>query len=197
LPYNYSTHEDIDLLKMVRLHNDQRAFQEIYERYADSLFRLAFRKTGNKEIAEDIIQITFVKLWSRRDKLQINCSFKAYLYTSVKRNVISYYLRQLSKQTISIDGVQEELPAQYNTEQYLDYSYTLALYNESLQELPDKCREVFVLSRDGYSLKEIADIKNISPKTAEVHIGKALRYLRKKMKGNSNLFLLALYFLVK
>jgi RNA polymerase sigma-70 factor (ECF subfamily) len=131
------------------------------------------------------------------DKLKINHSLKAYLYTAVKRNVISFYFRQLTKETVSIEAVHEELPGQHTTQQHLDYTYTLSLYNQSLHELPEKCREVFVLSRNGYSLKEIANIKNISPKTAEVHIGKALQYLRQKLKGSSNLLLLILSFVVK
>jgi RNA polymerase sigma-70 factor (ECF subfamily) len=197
LRYNYAIYEDIDLVEMVRVDHDQLAFQEIYMRYADPLLHLAFRKTNSKEAAEDIVQITFIKLWARRENLKINHSLKAYLYTSTKNNVISYYLRQLSKKTITLDSVQEDLLPQETTQQDIDYANTLQLYNESLQELPDKCREVFMLSRKGYSLKEIAEIKNISPKTAEVHIGKALRYLRKKLRGNHNLFLLAFYVILK
>ncbi len=197
MPYNYAIHEDIDLVKMVTLDHNQMAFREIYMRYADPLLHLAFRKTNCKQAAEDIVQITFLKLWTHRDKLKINHSLKAYLYTSTKNNVISFYLRQLSKKTTTLESVQEELPPQYNTQQDINYSFTLELYNESLQELPEKCREVFVLSRNGYSLKEIAILKNISPKTAEVHIGKALRYLRKKLKGNLNLFLIAVYLVFK
>ena len=192
MPYNYAIYEDIDLVDMVRKDHDQMAFTEIYMRYADSLLHLAFRKTNCKEAAEDIVQITFIKLWARRDKLQINHSLKAYLYASTKNNVISFYLRQLSKKTITLESVGEELPPQFNTQQDIDYSNTLELYNESLHQLPDKCREVFVLSRKGYSLKEIAEIQNISPKTAEVHIGKAIRFLRKKFAGNHNLFLITM-----
>lgn len=197
MPYNYANYEDIHLVEMVRTDHDQNAFKEIYIRYADPLLHLAFRKTNSKEAAEDIVQITFIKLWTGRDKLKINHSLKAYLYTSIKNNVISYYLRQLSKKTTTLESVIQELPPQFDTQNDIDYSNTLALYNESLQQLPDKCREVFVLSRKGYSLKEIAEIKNISPKTAEVHIGKALRFLRKKLKGNHNVLLLALYILFK
>lgn len=191
--YNYAIYEDIDLVEMITTDHDQKAFEEIYMRYAEPLLHLAFRKTNSKEAAEDIVQITFIKLWARRDKLKINYSLKAYLYTSTKNNVISYYLRQLSKKTITLESVREELPPQFNTQQDIDYFNTLELYNESLQQLPDKCRQVFLLSRKGYSLKEIAEIKNISPKTAEVHIGKALLYLRRKFKGNHNLFLISLY----
>lgn len=197
MPYNYANYDDIRLVEMVRIDHDQMAFKEIYIRYADPLFHLAFRKTSSKEAAEDIVQITFLKLWRGRDKLKINHSLKAYLYTSTKNNVISYYLRQLSKKTTTLESVRDELPPQFNTQQAIDYSNTLALYNESLQQLPDKCREVYVLSRKGYSLKEIAEIKNISPKTAEVHIGKALHFLRKKLKSNYNLLLIALYIFFK
>jgi RNA polymerase sigma-70 factor (ECF subfamily) len=179
---------------MIRVDHDQMAFREIYIRYADPLFRLAFQKTNSKEAAEDIVQITFVKLWARRVNLKINHSLKAYLYTSTKNNVITYYLRQLSKKTVSLDQIQTDLLPSDITQEKIDYSETLALYNQSLEELPDKCREVFVLSRSGYSLKEIAKIQNISPKTAEVHITKALRYLRKRMNGNILVAVLSFFF---
>src|SRR4028118_505224 len=82
LPYNYSLYEDIDLVEMIRVDHDQMAFEEIYMRYAEPLFRLAFQKTNNKEASEDIVQITFIKLWAGRANLKINYSLKAYLYTS-------------------------------------------------------------------------------------------------------------------
>jgi RNA polymerase sigma-70 factor (ECF subfamily) len=178
---------------MIRVDHDQMAFREIYMRYADPLFRLAFQKTNNKESAEDIVQITFVKLWAGRVNLKINYSLKAYLYTSAKNNVITHYLRQLSKTTISLDLIRDDLLPSDTTREHINHSETLALYNRSLEELPDKCREVFVLSRNGYSLKEIAQIQNISPKTAEVHISKALKYLRKRMNGNILLLLLGFF----
>jgi len=178
---------------MIREDHDQFAFREIYLRYVEHLFRLAFQKTNNKEAAEDIVQITFVKLWARRVNLKINYSLKAYLYTSAKNNVITYYSRQLSKKTVSLDLIREEFFPSDTTQEHINYSETLALYNQSLEELPDKCREVFMLSRTGYSLKEIAQLQNISPKTAEVHISKALRYLRKRMNGNILLLLLSLF----
>jgi RNA polymerase sigma-70 factor (ECF subfamily) len=193
LPYNYSLYEDIDLVEMIRVDHDQMAFQEIYMRYADPLLRLAFQKTNNKEVAEDIVQITFVKLWACRVTLKIKYSLKAYLYTSAKNNVISYYYRQLSKKTISLDLIKEDLLPSYSTQEHIDHSEILSLYNRSLEELPDKCREVFVLSRSGYSLKEIAQIQNISPKTVEIHISKALKYLRKRMDGNILLLLMSLF----
>ncbi|HZH96378.1 MAG TPA: sigma-70 family RNA polymerase sigma factor [Flavisolibacter sp.] len=193
MPYNYSLYEDIDLVEMIRVDHDQMAFREIYMRYADPLFRLAFQKTNNKESAEDIVQITFVKLWAGRVNLKINYSLKAYLYTSAKNNVITHYLRQLSKTTISLDLIRDDLLPSDTTREHINHSETLALYNRSLEELPDKCREVFVLSRNGYSLKEIAQIQNISPKTAEVHISKALKYLRKRMNGNILLLLLGFF----
>ncbi|HZF65643.1 MAG TPA: RNA polymerase sigma-70 factor [Chitinophagaceae bacterium] len=195
MPSNYSIYEDIDLVEMIRLDHDQLAFEEIYMRYADHLFKLAFRKINVKEAAEDIVQITFLKLWSNRHHLKINHSVKAYLYTSAKNNIISFYFRQLTKAHKNIDSIQSEfLPHDNSTQDSLDFEQTLALYRESLEELPDKCREVFELSRSGYSLKEIAELKNISPKTAEAHISKALKYLRSKMGGAFWTFLLVLIF---
>ncbi len=184
MPAKYSIYEDIDLVELIRLNHDQLAFEELYMRYAESLFGLAFKKIKVKEAAEDIVQITFLKFWTNRQRLRINHSVKAYLYTSAKNNIISFYLRQLSKTPKNLDVLDDDrLPHGNNTQESLDFRQTLSSYKETLRELPDKCREVFELSRSGYSLKEIAELKNISPKTAEVHVMKALKLLRKRLGG--------------
>jgi RNA polymerase sigma-70 factor (ECF subfamily) len=169
----------------MRLNNDEKAFSEIYARYVTPLFEVAFRKINEKDVAEDIVQITFIKFWNNRATIVIRQSLKAYLYTALRNNVITHYYRHLSKNTISIDKLGDhQLSRADDVEHKMDFLDLNSRYNESLEQLPEKCREVFVLSRDGYSMKEIAELRNISPKTVEVHIGKALKFLRKKI-GNS------------
>jgi RNA polymerase sigma-70 factor (ECF subfamily) len=166
----------------MRLSNDEKAFAEIYARYVTPLFEVAFRKINEKDAAEDIVQITFIKFWNNRATIVIRQSLKAYLYTALRNNVITHYYRHLSKNTISIDKLADhQLSREDEVENKMDFLDLNSRYNHSLEGLPEKCREVFVLSRDGYSMKEIAELRNISPKTVEVHIGKALKFLRKKI----------------
>ena len=179
---------------MIRLHDNQSAFTEIYQRYANQLLELCYSKVRLKEIAEEIVQISFVKLWIARKELKINYSLKAYLYTAAKNNIISFYYRNLHK-TLSLDDVCESLlPSATETQNKVDGSLLNKFYEDALQDLPQKCRDVFVMSRTGYSMKEIAAVHNISVKTVEVHIGKALKLLREKFKTSFYSFFLAILF---
>lgn len=179
---SYTLLSDLGLIEKIRVSNDHAAFAEIYHRYANELLVCAFRKTKDKIIAEEIVQITFVKFWKNRAQLNIRNNVKAFIYTSVKNNIITHYSAKLAKSTLSLDYFSDEqIPQTDITREAIDYNHLISVYEKSLRELPEKCKEVFVLSRNGYSMKEIAQIQNISPKTVEVHIGKALRFLRTKL----------------
>lgn len=182
MPNKYNICSDIDLIEQIRLNNDSLAFSELYNRYADQLFALAYRKTNSKDAAADILQVTFIKLWKAKSNLTISHSVKAYLYTSVKNNIITHYSGKFKKLMLSLDYfTDDQLPELNTTHEAIDYNQLIKLYENSLRDLPEKCKQVFVLSRNGYTMKEIAQIQKISPKTVEVHIGKALRFLRTKL----------------
>ncbi len=190
---SYTLLNDFDLMDKIR-NDDHNAFAEIYRRYADDLFVMAFRKVNDKMITDEIIQVTFVKFWKNRAQLNIKSSVKGFFYAAVKNNIITHFSGKMAKSTLSIEFFSEELlPQADTTRETIDYNQLISVYEHSLTELPEKCKQVFVLSRKGYSMKEIAQIQNISPKTVEVHIGKALRFLRTKL----NSLMLLLLFLLK
>jgi len=180
---NYSLLDDADLIDCIRLEEDELAFAEVYRRYANLLYHLSYGKVGTKEMAEEIVQITFLKLWSARKELRINYSLKAYLYKATKNNIISYYVKHLPDALPLHDCPEENLPNGHYTQEEVDQSQLLKFYEQALAALPEKCREVFSMSRMGYPMKEIAQVHKISAKTVEVHIGKALRLLREKFKN--------------
>lgn len=187
---SYFSVNDFDLIEKIREDDNHGAFAEIYRRYSDDLFVMAYRKVSDKAIADEIIQVTFVKFWKNRAQLNIRSSVKGFFYTSVKNNIITYFSGQLARATSSIEFFSDEqLPEANTTSEAIDYNQLVKVYEHSLVELPEKCRQVFALSRKGYSMKEIAEIQNISPKTVEVHIGKALRFLRTKLNALMLLFL--------
>lgn len=174
----FSTLTDTELLSLLK-DGDSAAFTEIYNRYWKKLFTVAGNKIKDLDDAEEIVQDIFVALWNRRERLQVTGTLGAYLAVSVKYKVI------------------KALDKRYHQQQYADYSrHTLSLLDDSTQEwlqfdelksrlselvasLPEKCRLVYQLSRDsGYSQKQIAEELNISEKTVEAHMGKALKALR-------------------
>ena len=176
----YHFFSDEELTKLICQQNDELAFSELYSRHVRILVHTAIRKTGARSTAEDLVQEVFFKFWLGRHKFDIQKNAQAYLQGMLKYNIVNYYYQEQKKQVFSIDDV--ESPADDETREHLDYNLLSELYEQSLLKLPEKCRQVFVLSRKGYSLKEIALTLEISEKTVEAHISKALRILRIEMK---------------
>lgn len=188
----YHFFSDEELTKLICQQNDELAFSELYSRHVRILVHTAIRKTGARSTAEDLVQEVFFKFWLGRNKFDIQKNAQAYLQGMLKYNIVNYYYQEQKKQVFSIDDV--ESPANDETREYLDYNLLSELYEQSLLKLPEKCRQVFVLSRKGYSLKEIALTLEISEKTVEAHISKALRILRIEMKDYIALVLITATF---
>jgi len=177
---SYNLFPDEELLQFICLHNDELAFSELYQRHVRLLVHVAMRKTGSKTTAEDLVQETFVKFWLGRHKFDIRKNIQAYLNGMLKNCIITLYHREHKKIVVSLDEV--ENPLADDTQEHLNLNVLSELYEQSLLKLPSKCRSAFELSRKGYSLKEIAQNMEISEKTVEAHISKALRILRVEMK---------------
>lgn len=184
---------DEELIRLMCQRDDELAFAELYKRNARVLMHTAIRKTGIKTVAEDIVQEVFFKFWMGRHKLDIGKNPQAYLQGMLKNNIITHYYREQKKQLLSLE--EADVPQHDDTREHLEYNLLSEFYEQSLQKLPEKCRTIFVLSRKGYSLKEIADSQHISEKTVEAHISKALRILRVEMKDYIVMALIGTFFL--
>ncbi|MFC6099646.1 RNA polymerase sigma-70 factor [Olivibacter domesticus] len=174
---NLSDKELIDLLKC----NNNQAFTEIYDRYWKKLLTVAHNKLDRFEDAEEIVQDIFVNLWNRRKDIEINVSLNNYLAVSVKYRVIKtldkYFNRQHYVNTLVASNYVDD-----STQEWLQFNELFDQLNHYVADLPEKCQLVFKLSRElGYSQKQIAAKLQISEKTVEAHIGKAIKTLRTKL----------------
>lgn len=172
-------HEE-ELVELIVSHNHELAFAELYRRHVRLLVHTAIRKTGSKSTAEDLVQEIFVHFWLLRHKFDIQKNVQAYLNGMLKNKIIDHYRREQQKVPVSLDEA-ENRPSD-DTQELLNHNVLNDLYKESLLKLPSKCRSAFELSRKGYSMKEIAMLMEISEKTVEAHISKALKILRIEMK---------------
>jgi RNA polymerase sigma-70 factor (ECF subfamily) len=157
--------------------DDEAALTMIYRRYWQSLFKAAYNILKDRQACEDIIQELFIKLWDCRAEVEIAISLKAYLYASVRYGVYRQ-IRTGSVKSEIFDDLIERLhtPATHNS---IEHKELLLQINQVIDTLPEKCREVYKLSREEcLSHKEIALQLNISTKTVENHLTKALRELR-------------------
>ena len=144
------------------------------------LCRYAFSITQDKADAEDIVQLAFVKLWELRETLEIQHSIKAYLYRIVYTRCLNYLRDNRAKvatQPINDEVLQHGHDIQPGAETELQQRLAKAL-----TALPTECRRVFELSRfESLKYREIAEQLNISIKTVEAQMGKALRILRTEL----------------
>jgi len=162
---------------------DKVQFESVYKNHFRQLMIYAMTFLKDQEQAESLIQDVFLKMWEKKEDINISVSVKAYLYKSVyhaclnkikKRKVEVKFETHLESTKQKVWNQTEETINQRNLEGEI---------RKALKNLPEQCRTVFQMSRfENLKYREIADRLLISPKTVENHMGKALKSLRKDLK---------------
>lgn len=178
---------DSELFEAIIL-NDQKAFNQLFERHWFKVYSVAYKYVKDEESALEIVHDIFLNIWTRREQLQIN-SFKSYVITAASYHGIR------KKQTTA--GVPVQYVEDYENESLLiahPYAHNQGELNigekevndtiESLlNNLPKRCREIYYMSRrDHLSISEIAEQLNISKRTVENQLTTALKHLRTSLK---------------
>ncbi|MCB1049260.1 MAG: RNA polymerase sigma-70 factor [Acidobacteria bacterium] len=164
---------------------DEAAFAVLYQRYAQALFSFLWRKSGRDDLAEELVQECFTKVWRNRSNLQPTQSVRGYLYQTA-RNLLIDFLRRKENENQSLDET-GDLEGSASHEWQVIQNKDI---QDALKQLPPMQFKVFVLSRfDGLSYQEIADYFEISIKTVEGHMSRALRKLRDSLAHLLILFL--------
>ena len=162
--------------------DDDTGLTLIFKKYWSSLFMVAYNVFQDKEACEDIVQEVFLKIWEKRKDLEIKTSLKAYLYACVKYEVYRQLKKDQSKQ--SIDKELINTLEGYSAIDNIEYKQLVENVSFAVNSLPPKCREIYQLSRnESLSHKDIASRMNISTKTVENHITKALRHLKLNLES--------------
>ncbi len=170
--------QDSNLIAQIRKGN-RLAFNALYVRYWEGLYRFAFGILKDEDQAKDILQDIFFALWRNRDSLEIK-SVAAYLYRSVRYEVVRV-LRN-GKLTAAHEEYLATLPCPDSLESSIAVADLENQVRETLDRMPRKSREVFYMSRfEDLSNKEIAEKLSLSQRTVEWHISSALRVLRQSM----------------
>lgn len=167
--------ELFDLLKS----GDHAAFTEIYNRYWDKLYAVAYNRLADELEAEEAVQNIFLALWKRKDTLQLTHTPATYLSVSVKYQIFTR-LAQLKRERERTDQLKiAAVEGHETTGEWLSERELRKQIEQVINSLPEKCRIVFQLSREqNLTNKQIAEELNISEKTVEGHMTKALTTLR-------------------
>lgn len=180
-------HTDDQLLHFIS-ENDERAFTELYNRYWKLIFSVAINKLDDEEEAQEVVQEVFADVWKRREEIEIKHSVRSFLAGAARFQIYTIMRRNYKMKIVGMDSA-----SSLSNEVSLTEAYNAKLLKEQIesavQTLPEACRLVFKLSRnEGKKNREIAELLNISEKTVENHMTKALKRLRLSIKSFFLLF---------
>ena len=162
---------------------DQSAFSSIFEVYYKDLVLFAFTFTKNSDDAEEAVQDVFVGLWEKRCELKIHGSLKSYLLKSVQNRCLDEIRRRKVREQYA--GYKETESLYTNdTEDYIFYTDLQNRLDHLLAQMPDEVAQAFRMNRfDGLKYLEIAQQLNVSVRTVESRISKALQILHQALKN--------------
>lgn len=167
----------------------QDAFEMIFKTYYKPLCSYAYSFLQDRDEAEEVVQATFVSVWSKRETLDVQLSFKSYLYRMVRNsclNVIKH--EKVRQQHAAFETAAGEPTHESVSQSVLSVELEQKIF-EAMKALPEQCRLVFQLSRfEELKYAEIADQLKISVKTVENQMGKALKIMRDQLKEYLPLF---------
>ncbi|HEY8513326.1 MAG TPA: RNA polymerase sigma-70 factor [Cyclobacteriaceae bacterium] len=187
----HSRHDEEFLFASIRK-GDKEAFAELFNRYWNTAFFIAYQKLRDQGAAEEVVQDLFISLWNKRESLAIH-NFSSYLYACVKNKCLNYIESKIIEKK-HWDYYKQFIPqADYETEKMVSYNTLLEAINTSMESLPKKTRRVFQLNRlEGRSVSEIANALNLSEKAIEYHLARSLKHLRMHLKDFTLLLVLTL-----
>lgn len=179
---------DLYLFKKVKL-GDQKSFDLLFHKYYNSLCNYAYLYIKENDLTQEIVADVYLKIWNNRKKIEIQTNLKSYFLKSTHNEVVSY-LRKSRLQTVSLDqnndmnDIFEETP-----ETLLINKETCNEFGNMIAELPKQARLVFRLHKvDGLTYKQIAEVLELSLKTVDNHMGRALKMMRGMCESKPEFF---------
>ncbi len=176
------------------LKGDLEAFNLIFKKYGDKLYRFALKYLRSKEEAEELVQEVFLKILENRKNLKKELSLKSYLFT------ISYhYLCRIFRRRNYRSEFEKEITATasdtFSIEDRLEYQSVFEQIDQIIEKLPPRRKEIFIKSRkEGKTTREIAEEMHLVPSTVDNQISEALKFIRQNICSTN--FSLMLFFLI-
>ncbi|MCA0380799.1 MAG: RNA polymerase sigma-70 factor [Bacteroidetes bacterium] len=172
--------------------DDTAAFDQLYKAHWQPMYKLALYFLKDEAAAMDIVQDVFVWIWQQRQQIKVHTSVQAYLKTAVKYKLANYIRSGKVRQDL-LDNWVMETTYTHTGQDSAELRELKAIIQQTIEGLPEKCREVFTLSRNhGLTNQQIAEKLGISVKTVENQMTIALRRLRAHTREYMVLLLVAI-----
>jgi RNA polymerase sigma-70 factor (ECF subfamily) len=183
---------EIQLVSNIREGNKQ-AFEEVFRQYYQHLCSYAYQIIHDHADSEEIVQDLFVKLWQKRDQLNVETSLKSYLFRSVHNSCLNHIkhnnIRDAYMQQFRHENPENEQYASGND----DTADLHKAIGKAIDALPPERKKVFLMIRyEERKYKEVAEILGISVKTVENQMTKAIQFLKKALNEYLSVFIVIL-----
>jgi RNA polymerase sigma-70 factor (family 1) len=161
----------------------EKAFSRLYHLYNDKLYSFIFRTSGSSQLAEDIVQEVFLKIWQRRSEAIAIVHFDAYLFRTARNQALNAFKR-MAKETIIITEMGKDNIDPVEIDAALELKEMELSVRQAIDKLSTKQKQVFVLSREhGLKQADISRILHITVPTVKSHITQAMHFIRKECKN--------------
>ena len=189
------SNKELDLVRKLR-DGDSAAFDLLFEQYSSKLYYFVNKYLNQKEESEEIVQDVFLNLWKHKKEIRSGEAFKSYLYKIASNLIRNYFVKKQVREKHKQLIAQEYLMASDPETVEPDYESVIKRVGQLIDQLPEKRREIFLLSRkEGLDIAEIARYLGISESTVKNQISSAIAFLKGEVKreGLSGLLCLALF----
>lgn len=168
-------------LQIARYGNEQ-AFSALFRLLYDRLLRFCMQYVYSREAAEEIVSDVFVKIWNRRKELMNISNLEVYLFVAVKNHSLNYLQQYSALRITPIDTGLSQLSGPMDPEKEMEWKEMRLKLDHEVNRLPDQCRKVFkLIKEEGFKYKDVAVILNISSRTVETQLFRAVRRLNEAL----------------
>ncbi len=180
-----------DLLLRIACDNDEDAFKQLFDLYADRLFRFAKSLLKDRFLAEEAVSDVFYKVWLHRSSLENHTTIKAYLFKATYNTSLNYLDEARRKKVVSLDDVDADLGTDLCPESELINKELKEIIEAAIESLPPRCKMIYRMAKvEQMKYKEIAALLEISVKTIDhqltIAIQKIGEVIRRYLQANGN-----------
>ena len=171
--------DTLKLWKLICCNDDENAFELFFHLLNNSLIKFCVLYVHQKEIAEEIVSDVFVKCWLNRKNLTEIQNPETYLFVAVKNQSLNHIKKYSSIHLVQIEETNSiEFVNTYNPQKEIENKELVFRMDQAIAGLPQQCRIVFrLIKEDGMKYKEVAEILNISPRTVQTQLFRAIKKL--------------------
>lgn len=178
---------DIMLLQKLQQGNES-AFTDLYHQHSKTLYRKILWMVNDEEIAKELLQDLFMKLWENREKVDASKSFRSYLYTIAVNLVYDYFRKATKRKEVEAHLLAMAVDDYTDTEEISETNENIQLINDIINKLSPQRRKIFMLCKvDGKSYEEVSKELNISKSTIHDHMVKANHVIKDYLRRNPNI----------